>query len=257
MLQEILRHNQKGFCKFGGGFFKYHENEECLDRNCRHNECTKRHPKVCRYFAQYKFGKFGSDCAFVHEKIVKMNDFMLALEDVKNVKAEVDVLKNTFNSLTSIKQEGNVLKRLIEGLKVETQKLRKENEEIKHRIKHVEEEFEDETEEESEIESHVPLEGLFSCMYCDHQFGIRKYFEAHMMIHQDKYNSNLDIKCSVCDYNCTQEITMKKHMNTIHPGLSDKSEEKNIPVDNSEGNVKNNNKKYEDYLEDVDDFFQI
>ena len=36
---------------------------------------------------------------------------------------------------------------LIEGLKVETQNLMKENKQIQDRIKHVEEEFEDETED--------------------------------------------------------------------------------------------------------------
>ena len=94
--------------------------------------------------------------------------------------------------------------------------------------------------------SHVPLDGLFSCMYCDHQFGIRKYFGAHMMIHQDKDNSNLDIKCSDCVLKCTKEVTMKKHLKS----------DKNIILENSKENIKNNNEKEDkEYLED--DYFQI
>ena len=152
---------------------------------------------------------------------------------------------------------------LIEGLKVETQNLMKENKQIQDRIKHVEEEFEDEREDESEIEGeetssiHVPLEGLFSCMYCDHQCGIRKHFDDHTMTHEDTDNSNLDIKCSDCDYKCTKEVTIKKHMNRIHSDLQEKSD-KNITLEISEENIKNKNEKEDkEYLEDVDDYFQI
>ena len=261
MLQEICRYNQKGFCKFGSQCFKYHENEKCLDRNCTPNECIKRHPKVCRYFAQYRFCKFGGDCVFVHEKNVTTEEFELTMEDVKNLKAEVDVLKNTIKSLTSIKQEGKVLKKLIDVIKEETQHLQKENEEIAKRIKHLEDEYEDETDEDSESESetnssiHQPFEGLFSCKYCDHEFGVRCHFDTHMMTHEE--NSNVGFKCSNCDFVCSKENTLQKHMNTRHQVLTDRSEAENSTTYNSENGTKVIKSKDEDDVQDVEDLFQM
>ena len=66
------------------------------------------------------------------------------------------------------------------------------------------------------------------------------------MTHDDIDNSNLDIKCSDCVYKCTKEVTMKKHMKS----------DKNIILENSKENIKNNNEKEDkEYLED--DYFQI
>ena len=251
MLQEICKFNQRGFCKFGIRCNKYHENDKCLDRRCTGSECKKRHPKVCRYFAEYNFCKFDNDCAFSHVKTVKIKEIELALEDLKNMKAEIDVLKNSFKSLSAIKQEGKVLKRVIDNLKEETKHLREQNTEITNRIKEIEEDLEDESDEESNNESetihtpHIPFEGLFPCNHCGSHFGVRKQFEAHMKIHEGQITSNMGFKCKDCDYICENELTMKKHMNTRHPVNPEGSE--NIPTKSGS----------DQELESLDDMFQI
>ena len=62
---------------------------------------------------------------------------------MRNLKTEVNVLKNFIKSLTLIMQEGKVLNRLVEGLKEEKKNTRRENKQIVKRSKHVEEEFGD------------------------------------------------------------------------------------------------------------------
>ena len=57
--------------------------------------CTKRHPKVCKYFAQQGMCKFNEDCAFAHKEsnIIKSmskleNDMMKMKEDFKALKSQ-------------------------------------------------------------------------------------------------------------------------------------------------------------------------
>ena len=122
------------------------------------------------------------------------------------MKAEIYVLKNSIKSLSTIKEEGKVLKRLIDKMKVETKQVSEQNTEITNKIKELEEDLEDETDEESENESettytsHIPFEGLFPFGYCGSHFGVRTQFEAHMKIHEGQVNSNLGFKCRDCDY---------------------------------------------------------
>ena len=57
------------------------------------------------------------------------------------------------------------------------------------------------------------MDGFFSCEYCNDQFGISKYYKAHIESH--KYEDI--IKCLKCLFSCENTITFQKHMNTKHP----------------------------------------
>ena len=71
------------------------------------------------------------------------------LEELKNLKSEMEVLKNTVKSLTSIKDEGKVIKKIIEDLKREINYLKTANKETALRVKCMEDELPDETDDES------------------------------------------------------------------------------------------------------------
>ena len=148
---------------------------------------------------------------------------------------------------------------MLKRLKDETKHLKEENEEIAKRINHLEHECWDETYEDSESETissiHQPFEGLFSCKYCDHEFEVRYHFETHMMIHEK--NSNVGFKCSDCDYVCSKETTLKKHMETWHQVLTEGSEAEISTTYNSENGLKEIKKKDEDEVQYVEDLFQI
>ena len=50
---------------------------------------------------------------------MKIDQFNLLLEDTKNLKAEMEMLKNTVKVIADIKQEGKVLKKSVDSLKEE------------------------------------------------------------------------------------------------------------------------------------------
>ena len=62
----------------------------------------------------------------------------------------------------------------------------------------IEEDMESESEtevDETEEDDTIPMDGFFSCEYCNAQFGISKYYKAHIESH--KYEDIRDI-ASLC-----------------------------------------------------------
>ena len=71
---------------------------------------------------------------------------------MKNIKAEVDLLKKTVKSLSEIKKKGKYIKKSIEVLKEEIDKIKAENIKITNKVNLIEEELESETDENDEVE---------------------------------------------------------------------------------------------------------
>ena len=137
MNENVSRFNQKGFCKFGDTCIQVHVNEMREIQGCNRSRCRKRHPKLCRYFAERNYSKFGHECSFKHhdnDNSVNVKQFQSLDENIKNIKAEMDVLKNTLKTLSNIKQEERILKNSVENQKDEIKRKRAENVDIKKKI---------------------------------------------------------------------------------------------------------------------------
>ena len=66
--KEVCRYNQRGYCKHDAKCFNFHENETCKAEICKDHICTKRHPKVGKFFTLQGKCKFNEDCAFAHKE---------------------------------------------------------------------------------------------------------------------------------------------------------------------------------------------
>ena len=277
----ICRYNQRGLCKYGERCKRQHIYEECNDDECKSILCTKRHPLLCNFYVQNGFCRFKERCAFAHRKTKaenetqklsievaklkaeienikhekgvsltkKLNDS--TTEDVKNLKAEVDVMKNTIKSIISIRQEGKSLKKSIGEIKEDIKYLRALNEDTIKRIKIVEEDFEEESEEEDNSES------LFTCNYCGSQFSHREHFEKHIENHENESRSNendsLDILygeqfqievlgngevlycCNICNEGLESEKSIVEHIIGTHKDELNEIEQDNDESDENEG----------------------
>ena len=167
---------------------------------------------------------------------MKREEFESTIEDMKSIKAELDVLKNTVKTLTFIKQEGKVLKKYIDNLKEEVKQLMTENTKAAQKIRNLEEEVESNSDDSSEDDETATL--------------TRKSVVTQIKTNTFE-SANALIKCEKCGYSCKNEITFRKHMTTKHPALPE------VP-DNFEDIEKNTNEiNYEAQLEDIDECFQI
>ena len=235
----MCHHHKFGFCKFKQQCLKEHVETECEALSaCKEiKSCRKRHPKTCRRFSLENFCQFGERCSYVHvardhNKVA----FNKIVEDMNNIKAELDLLKNTVKSLSEIKKEGKVIKKSIEGLKAEIVKIKAENLQIVMKVKSLEEDMETETDDnsdsdETDINDRAEVDEVLSCIYCKTQFSKIKYFKSHMESHE----GDDIIKCLKCLYSCANKLTLQKHMNTKHPFIDSGNNDK-VPEEDETDN---------------------
>ena len=101
----VCRHHQRGFCKHADKCHKHHVNEICSTIPCKDLNCTKRHPKKCKYFEENNFCKFNTKCAYSHEKPEISVEMKYALEEIQKLKHVIKVLKNNINHHTQPRHE--------------------------------------------------------------------------------------------------------------------------------------------------------
>ena len=187
----VCQFNQRGYCKFGSECQRYHENEMCKDQSCSVQACRKRHPRLCKYFGENLRCKFGKECSYMHRKNVNKKEINELNDELKNIKAEIDVLKNTLTFLTDIRKEGKVMKNMIRNLTDDIENIKGENDKIYQKIKALEMEFDESSSEDSFSQEAGEVEEII----------------------QEK---DMQIKCSHCEFCYDKELTMRKHINTKH-----------------------------------------
>ena len=117
--------------------------EVCELSVCKEYECRKRHPKSCKNGTHCRFHK-KNKCAFKHQ-VAKPKENTAIIEqmksyekDVKNLKAEIEYLKNsiqeTENELKDAKYIYETKGKHIDILERENHDLRTENETLRKQV---------------------------------------------------------------------------------------------------------------------------
>ena len=89
--------------------------------------------------------------------MVKKYDINKLSEEIKSIKAQIDILKNTVSALSDMRMEEKVIKGTIDCLQKDICYLKVENQNIAENIWLLEEEFDDSYSEESQDEEGVEL----------------------------------------------------------------------------------------------------
>ena len=83
----VCQYHLHGHCKFGTLCRKKHETETCSNFPCIQDTCSKRHPKVCRYFALLGICKFKDECSYLHltPSTTRMNELEIEIERLRSI----------------------------------------------------------------------------------------------------------------------------------------------------------------------------
>ena len=93
-----------GHCKLGSTCLRYHAAEVCNDESCDITLCSKRHPKACKFFKEYKRCKFSECCSFSHDIVVcqNQNDFNTMKTKIAILEAQAEKNDGKINGLNEI-----------------------------------------------------------------------------------------------------------------------------------------------------------
>ena len=115
MAQEnVCDYNKYGFCKYRLTCRRMHIMEKCCETNCEIKKCRQRHPRICRYWRDIGYCKFGQWCLFKHEGVNKSDD------EVKELSSKIDAIEQIINEKSKlIESLEKVISESMEGRKDE------------------------------------------------------------------------------------------------------------------------------------------
>ena len=93
--------NKYGFCKFREECRNSHSKEICGILHCNEQDCDRRHPRTCRFFALYQSCKFGDDCAYLH----KATESSAAVELENRIAATEEGIRVLENLIKQMEEE--------------------------------------------------------------------------------------------------------------------------------------------------------
>ena len=97
----VCNFNKFGHCRFKEKCRKEHVNDVCEKKDCEIHSCSKRHPKLCRYFREYGRCKFGTFCDYLHSSSTT-TEVSLKLSNLENT---IQQLTNKVNKLENILEQ--------------------------------------------------------------------------------------------------------------------------------------------------------
>ena len=110
--QNVCKWNKFGYCKHGAMCRKLHVNDICENSSCKIICCLKRHPKHCKFYANYKRCKF-DPCAFLH--VENMNSFEYLKKENENILLKINDIDNSLKSLDAKELETkNFIEKLLD-----------------------------------------------------------------------------------------------------------------------------------------------
>ena len=125
----VCKYHKYGHCKFQNVCRYQHNEELCETTQCDVYNCSKRHPKRCRYFEEFGRCKFGDFCSFAH--VVKASTyyenadlFSSEFTDTNSRLSVVeDLLEKHANEVTELKAEIHLIREENNSLKEEVKNI--------------------------------------------------------------------------------------------------------------------------------------
>ena len=203
--QTICHFNKFGFCKFGKQCSKYHEDKVCENKNCDVLKCSSRHPRKCRFFAEYFYCKFGVYCKFSHKRSDDGKAIELLENQIENFKKEIEIKdteiqmvnKEIMNLERKMDSKISISKQNYEAIEKEIREIKVENIDIKSKYLALQKE----------------IEGIRTILSGKVEAVDTASRENSEITEQE---SDLSISCGKCDFVAKSEAGLKTHDTVKH-----------------------------------------
>ena len=200
--QNICRYNKFGFCKYGEVCRKKYISEKCYESSCEVGACDLRHPKICKYYREFRRCKFGQYCYFDHKETdsealeKKVNELTIKVENLeKKMKEEHIVqLKSDSEKIKKLVQEkDDLIQELVKKIELMDQKINERS--------------------ESNQEKSLVEKSVLACKFCPFEAKSVAGLKVHTKRkHTFKEIDSYPTKCEICESSIENKLMMKRHM---------------------------------------------
>jgi hypothetical protein len=216
----ICKFNQRRFCKFGQRCKKKHENKMCeIIDECKNQNCTKRHPQICRNYTKNNKCRFLNDCAYLHKQSSNIQEKLMEQMSLLMLKHDKDIEKLT--------DEVKGMKEIIQTLTEELARS-KPKEVILDESKDIRKEKGPNIAEVSKSKS------VFNCEECEfssekqitlEKHRNTKHMPAKKLIESKAGGAEPKFFCHECTFEASTKTNLKKHKAKEHMTSSEKQDE--------------------------------
>ena len=209
--------NKFGFCKFNERCIYRHVTLVCEDYKCDVSKCEKRHPKICRFYRDYKRCKFTVGCMYKHENTYDiLEKFQKKFEEVKCNHNDKDIEEK----LESMENKIEVQRKQIEEKKSEIASLELRMEELEKKFAN-EKKCKDRKIKDLEniikSKNEKVMKENFKCEYCDFQTPSERGLNVHIKRKHTNLNAEkYPVECDFCDFSAKSESEMRFHLKNVH-----------------------------------------
>ena len=224
MTQAICFKNKFGYCKYSDNCRYKHVTLVCEDGQCDIQKCEKRHPKICKYFRDFRRCKFTVGCRYKHENQNEL--FEKLKKKIENL--EQNMVENANNTDT------NKIEQKFKEMEMKVEKQQKEIEEkssqiacLELRLDELEKKFANE--KKAKDKKIKDLEKVlinktpkldkenFKCEHCDYETSSERGLNIHIKRkHTNLDTNNYPVDCDFCDFKLNSESEMKFHLKNEH-----------------------------------------
>ena len=228
MTQAICFKNKFGYCKYTDKCKYRHVTLVCDDDKCEISNCEKRHPKICKYFRDYRRCKFTVGCKFKHENSNAIFEkFEKELENIKkdnldsqHVKEIEEKFQSLEEKLNNQQKEIEVKNALICQLELRLSELEnKFVEEKKNKEKKVKELEDTLKHQKNKTTAVIPDKSVFECEKCEFttlsKIGLSVHFKR---VHTKLYKIKYPVECDFCEDVIKSGKEMDLHLKFNHNG---------------------------------------
>ena len=209
--ETICKFNQSGFCKYQNHCRKQHIMDICPTSMCNNMSCLFRHPKVCKFFNNFKRCKFGELCAYLHGPEIQTEDRKISEleENLAQVKAEIRKVEATLLQLENIE---NRMRSVEDSNRRNNERIEEVNQTLDQKIS----QFEDMKRTFSE--KTVQLEDLalnFNILM--HSVDDLEKSSNHLKHHLNHISEQIKkFQCHLCGQTYPKEQTLRSHIQRNH-----------------------------------------
>ena len=75
--QNVCYHNKFGYCKYQDTCRNPHVKDLCENSQCDISNCSKRHPRMCKFYKEFGKCKFSDYCFFKHVRNDSENEITM------------------------------------------------------------------------------------------------------------------------------------------------------------------------------------
>ena len=96
----VCRYYKFGHCKFADKCRFVHIHDKCENSSCDIKSCSLRHPRICKFFRDYRRCKFGEWCSFDHIENSNEGTINNILEKIQNLEENIKAKDALIKELT-------------------------------------------------------------------------------------------------------------------------------------------------------------